>query len=315
MNNNNLNVLITGAKGFIGQHVASFFSKKGWTVTGLGKGNWKEEEWKACGMKRWISSEVNASSLLKYAEQPFAIIHCAGGSSVSGSIIEPLIDYNNTVGSLINVFEYIKSYSPKTRLIFLSSAGVYGNVKNLPILETSPLNPISPYGLHKKKAEDICLYYSKNFNLSAAIIRLFSIYGEGLKKQLIWDACQKIKKNDLVFCGTGSEVRDWLHVTDAVRLIYKALKFSSEKCPIVNGGFGIGVENIHLLNQLLIYFNCSSHLIFTGLNRSGDPQSYIADIEGAKNWGWSPKISWQEGILKYVKWFLKESCDSSRIYI
>ena len=101
-----------------------------------------------------------------------------------------------------------------------------------------PLAPLSPYGLHKCLAEDLCRFYAAYWKLPIAVIRFFSLYGEGLRKQLLWDACKKLHGDAFIFEGTGNEERDWLHVEDAVRLIALAGEHASSLCPIVNGGSG-----------------------------------------------------------------------------
>lgn len=306
-------ILITGANGFIGRYVAKFYSNLSYNVIGIGHGKWEKQEWVSWGISDWFECEINVQSLAKYAENSFAIIHCAGGSSVPNSFLNPFVDYNKTLSPLVSIFEYITSCSPLTKLIYLSSAAVYGSVSKLPILESSNLNPVSPYGLHKKMAEELCAFYANIFNISVSVIRFFSVYGVGLKKQLLWDSCQKILNNNTNFFGTGLEVRDWLHIEDAVNLIDYALKFASKNCPVVNGGFGEGVENIKLLNEIFLLLNHSDTPKFIGSARIGDPNAFVADINLAKNWGWVPKINWHDGVSEYVKWFRKVYCDSSRI--
>ena len=113
---------------------------------------------------------------------------------------------------------------------------MYGNADALPIAESTPINPISPYGVHKQIAEELIRSYAHHFSLSVAIVRFFSLYGPGLRKQLLWDACTKIEKGDFDFYGTGHEVRDWLHVQDAARLLLTLPSHASSDAVIVNGG-------------------------------------------------------------------------------
>src|SRR4030095_13057401 len=83
--------------------------------------------------------------------------------------------------------------APAAILIYPSSAAVYGVVKQAPIGESSPIAPVSPYGLHKAMAEELCSTQSKHFGLRCAIVRFFSVYGPGSRKQLLWDLAQKIE--------------------------------------------------------------------------------------------------------------------------
>lgn len=215
---NDKTVLITGAAGFIGRYAAYEFSRNGWYVSGIGWGEWPDCN--SYGLSAWNNSDVNITSLLEFADKPDVIVHCAGGASVGFSVEHPAADFDMTVRTTSHVLEFIRLHSPATRLVYPSSAAVYGQVKNLPITEDTPLNPMSPYGLHKQMAESLCQLYSLQFGVLSAVVRLFSIYGNGLHKQLLWDACQKFSSGKNIFFGTGKEVRDWLHVEDAARLLF-----------------------------------------------------------------------------------------------
>jgi UDP-glucose 4-epimerase len=157
-------------------------------------------------------------------------------------------------------------------------------------------------------AEHLVGSYSRQFGTSATIVRLFSVYGPELRKQLLWDACRKFANRDHQFMGTGDEIRDWLHVKDASELLVTAAEHASPECPVVNGGSGKGItvrEVLVHLGSCDLRFN--SLPTFTGLQRPGDPTSYIADTEASMSWGWFPKISWEQGMREYAKWWLENS--------
>ncbi len=295
-------VLITGAAGFIGRYVASEFVKKGWYVIGIGHGDWS---WRDCGLTSWYNTDVNLDSLLKYAGKPDVIVHCAGGASVGFSVEQPAVDFDLTVRTTSIVLEFIRIHSPATKLVYPSSAAVYGQVKNLPITEEMPLNPVSPYGFHKQMAEALCQLYASQFGVSVAIIRLFSIYGTGLRKQLLWDACRKFQQKNCEFFGTGDEVRDWLHVADAAKLIFTAVQNATPSCPVVNAGSGLGVSVKEILQQVSDQFGLGIKSKFSSKAKTGDPNAYIADISKGHEWNWEPEIKWHDGVAAYVDWYKK----------
>jgi UDP-glucose 4-epimerase len=238
------------------------------------------------------------------AEKPQAILHYAGGGSVGFSMANPLEDFERTVRSTVHVLEYIRKYSPDTRLIYASSASVYGAVKTLPIAEQSPRSPISPYGAHKAMAEQLIELYARQFRVSAAVVRFFSVYGHGLRKQLLWDACRKLADGEKTFMGTGREVRDWLHVEDAARLMVLAADKASLECPTVNGGTGIGVSVRDILAELASGLSSSpAGVRFSGAERVGDPPSFVADTALAAGWGWRPFVPWRNGVAEYARWW------------
>lgn len=297
----NKSVLVTGAAGFIGRHVAREFAAQGWYVVGMGRGDWSD--WSAFGISQWHCCDVTLEALQTFAEKPCAIIHCAGGASVGNSVAEPYQDFIKTVDTMAQVLEFIRLHSPQTKLVYPSSASVYGQVSQLPIVENAPLLPISPYGFHKKMAESLCQLYAHQFGVSVAIVRLFSIYGAGLHKQLLWDACNKLSQGRDDFFGTGAEIRDWLHVKDAAQLIKLAADQASTFCPVVNGGSGSGVTTKEILCFVAEKMDVSLTPIFSSLAKEGDPNAYIADIVQARAWNWSPNINWRNGVAEYVEWF------------
>jgi UDP-glucose 4-epimerase len=294
-------VLVTGAAGFIGRYVAKEFSDHGYDVAGMGWGKFPDHQiW---GISCWHECEVTLETLCAFADKPDVIVHCAGGSSVGYSVEYPRQDFCLTVDATSYVLEYIRLHSPLSRLLYPSSAAVYGQVNTVPISEHEPTCPISPYGVHKLMAEQLCQMYARRYGLSVAIVRLFSVYGDGLRKQLLWDACNKVSKGDLTFFGTGKEIRDWLHASDVAQLLTVAEKCASQSCPVINGGTGIGV-NVETVLQLLMHaMGCQQAPVFSSTIKEGDPDALVSDITSASQLGWSPTIQLQTGIAAYVDWY------------
>lgn len=297
--------LITGAYGFVGRHVARAAEKQGYKVRGIGHGAWGREEWRQWGLSEWHSVDVNVESLLTYSGEPDVIFHCAGSGSVAFSMTHPYQDYQRTVATTLSVLEYLRVNSRQTRLVIPSSAGVYGLAEKMPIATDDPLNPVSPYGLHKKMAEDLCISYARHFEVNCAIVRLFSVYGIGIRKQLIWDACSKMTAGDFSFAGTGHETRDWLHVDDAASLMLIAAGNASPTCPVVNGGAGIAVRIQEIVDRIALKSQVGKKAVFSGRLRQGDPLHYQADIQGAMAWGWRPVKNLETELDAYVDWYLR----------
>lgn len=295
--------LVTGAFGFIGRNVAHSLSSHGWKVIGMGHGTWSRQEWQTWGIEEWHTCDITTESLLTYANDPDLIIHCAGSGSVGFSMTHPLQDYQRTAQTMLSVLEFVRLYSPKARLVYPSSVAVYGVVKSLPISESVPLNPVSPYGFHKMIAENLCSSYARNFNIAATIVRLFSVYGRHLRKQLLWDACTKISHGDYTFFGNGRERRDWLHIGDAVELLLLAGNHTSYEPTVINGASGVGVTVREILEEIFSGFELNNGPEFSAEARPGDPPEYIADITQLNAWGWIPKIHWKSGVRDYVRWF------------
>lgn len=297
-------VLVTGASGFLGRHAARAWSRQGHEIVGLGHGAWLESEWRAWGLSRWVEGDVNLHTLREVGLNPAIIIHCAGSGSVGFSIEHPAADFERSVGTLLAVLEFVRLTSLDTRLVLPSSAAVYGRVDRTPIPVDAPLGPVSPYGVHKRISEDLCRSYASHFGLSIAIVRFFSLYGPGLRKQLLWEACERFSRGEASFMGTGREIRDWLQVEDAADLILAAADRADPSCPVANGGTGSGLRVQELLELLRQSFPQAPPLFFAGSGKPGDPAAYEADIRESRAWGWEPRVAWHEGIRGYADWYL-----------
>ena len=295
-------ILITGAHGFIGRHLALFLSNQGARVYGVGHGSWDKTEWKSWGLLEWHTCNITLDNLILHGSIPDIIFHCGSGSSVPFSISNPMQDFEKSLNSTVAVLNFMRLKCSSSRLVLLSSAAVYGDTKNGPISENEPLNPLSPYGLHKKIKEELCVFYSKLYKLNIAIVRFFSVYGPGMRKQLLWETCNSLLKEQKIFSGTGLETRDWIHIHDVVSLLILASNYSNTKVPIINGGTGKATAVKDIVNLLAKIFKFPQPK-FSGIERKGDPLHMQADIANVKSWAWIPKYSWDNGVKEYAEWF------------
>lgn len=303
-----MTIFLTGARGFIGQHACRYFADQGRTVVGIGHGAWTETEYRHCGLSDWLNGEIEPANLDAIAARhgaPECIVHLAGGSSVGPSFSAPAEDFRRSVIATSALAEWVRLHTPQTSIVMASSAAVYGAGHFGSIRESATCTPYSPYGFHKYMAELALSSYASSFGLRVACVRLFSVFGPGLRKQLLWDACTKLaqRARTLALGGHGTELRDWLHVEDAAKLLLCATRFANEKCPIVNCGTGIGTSVSAIAQELIARWGGETDLVFSGVARNGDPHSLVADISLARSWGWSPSENWRQGVADYVTWF------------
>ncbi|NQX55242.1 NAD-dependent epimerase/dehydratase family protein [Pedobacter panaciterrae] len=298
-----MKILVTGAYGFLGRHTAKKFKQEGHYVTGMGHGKWYSDEFSKWGIDNWVESTITFETLINTNQKFDLIVHCAGSGSVAFSRENPYEDFQKSVQSTLSLLEYIRLQNPACKFIYPSSPAVQGDLGNTPISEDMLAVPVSPYGFHKKIAEELCRSYYNNFNIEVGIIRYFSIYGEGLKKQLLWDACRKIQNSDTVtFFGTGNETRDWIHVSDAVNLLYR-LAMNLEGYQVFNGGSGESVEINQVIKGLCESFNKPVRINFNGEVKVGDPIHFWADISKALSLDWRPTIKLSDGLKNYVEYY------------
>lgn len=313
-------VWITGAHGFIGRHVARAFDQSGHTVCGVGHGLWPAHDAAQWGVKYWINGDVSSSNLSALAGamgKPATVVHLAGGSSVGAAIAQPLEDFQRTVSSTAALLEWIRQESPSSALLAVSSAAVYGEGLVAPIGEGSRLNPYSPYGHHKAMVESLCRSYGASFGVRAVIARLFSVFGAGLRKQLLWDLCVKLGAGtrEIELGGSGNETRDWIHVDDTARALLEVVPLASREAPTVNvaSGRGVTVRRVAeiVIAEWLAQAGSAATLSFSGRSRAGDPQYLVADCARIAAVGWTPQRPLERSLAEYVSWFrsLNEGVD------
>ena len=197
-------------------------------------------------------------------------------------------------------------YSSNCKFINLSSAAVYGNPLSLPIYENDALHPVSPYGKHKKMAEEICAEFTNDFGLKTCNLRIFSAYGAGLKKQLLWDLYQKSLTGNIELFGTGDETRDFIYIDDLLDVINLVANKATFDATCLNVANGIQVKIKDLVSLYLQELNFKGELNFIGSNRKGDPLNWEADITQIRSFGYQQNVSLEKGLEKYVEW-LKRS--------
>ena len=300
--------LITGARGFVGRHLARSLQNKGIRVCGLGHGIWTELEREEWGLDYWLNGDVTKRNLEIIQEavgKPDVAFHLAGGSSVGPSMQAPEEDFRRSVLSASELLEWTRLSAPDASLVLASSAAVYGSGHTDAISESALLSPYSPYGAHKRMAEELFESYSNNFGLNVSVVRLFSVYGTELRKQLLWDVCCRLTNDatHLELGGSGHEMRDWFHISDAANLLQLVAAQEKDGVLIVNGGTGNAVTVRQVAEQLCAAWGEGTQLSFSGKGRAGDPQYLVADTERAAELGFVSNTKWEEGLKDYVAWF------------
>jgi len=304
-------VWITGAQGFIGRHLAKHLSDSGNKVYGIGHGVWSEYERRAWGLNGWLNGEINATNLEQLASEsglPIQVFHLAGGSAVGPSIVAPLEDFNRTVASCAKLLDWLRASAPEVCVVAVSSAAVYGSGHDGSISETDAIRPFSPYGHHKLMMEQLCYSYAETYGLRSVIVRLFSVYGSWLRKQLLWDLCSRLAsgETELRLGGTGEELRDWTEVRDVVSLLKIAAMIEGEGVTVVNGGSGVATSVHKIAGMLVSAWGADARVEYTGFGRPGDPFSLVADNSQLTEIGFKWRVSVADGVRAYTEWF-KES--------
>ena len=292
-----MKILIIGSKGFIGSHCVDYFSKE-------------HEVW-GCDVvldyntPNYISIDSVDSDFLGIFEQHQydVCINCSGAANVPFSLEKPFTDFKLNTLNIFKLLEAIRKHAPKCKFITMSSAAVYGNPESLPIKECQAIKPVSPYGYHKVMAEMICEEYSRFWNIQTCCLRIFSAYGPGLKKQLFWDLYHKIVNDDCpTLWGTGRESRDFINISDIVKIIELAIRYSSFNGEVVNVANGKQIKISEIAEIVRRACGTEKVIRFNGAERKGDPINWEADISIINSWGYKPSVDLETGINRYLRW-------------
>lgn len=297
-----MKILIIGSEGFIGKNCVRYFQKLGHTVA------------EADIISRpyidsyvLLSTENTDFDVLFKSSRYDVCINASGSAHVGFSFENPTKDFELNVLNINKLLISIRRYNPTCKFINFSSAAVYGNPIILPISENTPPNPLSPYGFHKLQSELILKEYHKFFGLHTCSLRVFSAYGEGLKKQLFWDLFQKsLQTSEVELFGTGEESRDFIYIEDlldALAKIIQSTTFEGEAINIASGKEIAIKEAVEIFYELL---DRNIHFKFTGKQKVGDPNNWQADVNKLQNMSFFPKYKLKDGLTKYIRW-LKEN--------
>jgi UDP-glucose 4-epimerase len=296
------NILILGAQGFIGSHLCEYFIQSGYNVTGCDV----VEASPADYTYHKVSVLSSDFDLLFKTTQFDICINASGSGNVAFSLTYPQSDFDNNTLTVSKILGAIQNYQPACRLLHISSAAVYGNPQTLPIDELATISPVSPYGFHKHMSEILCREYALIYNVPVIIVRPFSVYGIGLRKQLLWDICKKLSNADSIHLfGTGNETRDFIHINDMV----KAIALIVQKAPFDGSVFNLASGVQTTIGQVAAifekYFPGNKTIRFSGNDKKGDPVNWLADITKMKTLGFIQQQNMEDNIRKYIDWYLK----------
>lgn len=293
-----MKILVIGSKGFIGMNVYNFLKENKYEVLGC-------DVLTDYNDKSYFQIDATNSDYHHIFEKNNidVCINCSGAASVPLSLQFPLKDFSLNTLNVFKILEAIRTYRPQCKFINLSSAAVYGNPDSLPIKEDAALKPLSPYGIHKKQAEEICKEYYQYYQIPTCFVRIFSAYGNGLKKQLLWDLYNKFTNDKTVeLFGTGDETRDFIHVDDVVRALHLIILHSGFKGEAIN--LANGQEYSIRFIAELYKENLASHqeIVFNKITKPGDPLQWRADISLLESIGYKSTVSIEQGVANYISW-------------
>ncbi|MFW9968136.1 MAG: GDP-mannose 4,6-dehydratase [Candidatus Thorarchaeota archaeon] len=305
--------LVTGCAGFVGSALVDHLLEKGYSVIGLDNFSvGLERNIESALMNpefRLVTADIMDKDLAKHFDSEIDIIyHLAAISSVKRSVEEPLLIHRiNTTGTL-KVLELARQYQIR-RVVFSSSAAVYGMPNQMPVTEDTPVDPLSPYGASKLGAEMYLRSYHSTYGIEAVILRYFNIYGPrqifSPYSGVVSIFCnQALKDLPITVDGDGLQTRSLIHVDDAVEATRLAGETSCAAGETMNVAGSDTITVLELANRISALMPESKSSIVHGPARQGDVKESIGSGNRAKELlGFTPAVALDDGLERTLDWY------------
>jgi len=300
-------VLVTGGAGFIGSNLVGALVELGCHVTvldNLSSGYLANLD-PYPGI-RLIEGDIRDPAAVADALRDAGVVfHLAASVGNKRSIDDPISDAESNVLGTLRVLEGART-SGVRKIVASSSAGIFGELKTIPIREDHPVEPDTPYGSTKLCGEKLCLAYAKLYALEAVCLRYFNVYGPNQRFDAYGNvipifAFRMLRGEPLTVFGDGEQTRDFINVADVVQANLRAATAGN-----VSGAFNLGSGTRVTINHLIEQLSAASGItpsVDYGPPRPGDVRHSLADISAAEAaLGFRPAIEMSDGLAQYMTW-------------
>jgi UDP-glucose 4-epimerase len=303
-----MKVLITGGAGFIGSHLTEMLLASRMEVRVLDNlSTGKRENLPANSALEFVEGDIQDAQVVNRCVHGVgAVVHLAAVASVQASIDQPLETHRTNFDGTLNLLEASRVHGVK-RLLYASSAAIYGDAATVPVSEDTVPNPLSPYAVDKLSGEYYLRYYFTKFGLPATSFRFFNIYGPRQDPSSPYSGVISIFVNRLqqnlpvTLFGDGLQTRDFVYVADLADLLARAVNGQDG----VGGVFNVGTGTRYSLLQLLEYLEKLSGRKIVRQHvaaRLGDIQHSCADVSRLKRvFGSAPATPFDQGLKQLLE--------------
>lgn len=308
-------ILITGGAGFIGSTLANHLAKENVVIAIDDLSMGKIENLEMDKNITFIEGDVADPELMEEvlrANQFDYIFHLAAVASVADSVARPVETHRVNFDSVLLLLELIRKYqSDLKRIVFSSSAAVYGDEPTLPKKEESVIRPLTPYAIDKFAAEQYVLDYCHLYDVPGSAVRFFNVYGPNQNPNSPYSGVISIlvdrykhqlngEAASFTLFGDGSQSRDFVYVEDVIQALLLVAKEEAALGKQFNVGTGKAttlLELIHTIDQIL-----DTELVLEyKAERSGDIHDSLADISKIQSIGFQPQYDILSGMTNYLK--------------
>lgn len=299
--------LIIGGTGFIGSNLTLALIESGRDITVLSRGKCTSLI-NSKGVNSVFGDFSDLSLIARLVANSDEVVHLAYASVPNTSFDNPIKDLNDNLPPTVNLMQ--QCADKHVKLILVSSGGtVYGHAQSLPIAESHPTHPISPYGVTKLTLENYAFLYAKTRGLSHICIRPSNPYGEGQRpfsgQGFISTAiATALQKRPVPIFGDKGTIRDYIYIDDLSKGILAAMDFGSDG-EIYNIGSGVGRSNLEVLQAIEPILKKQNNNVTISFmqQRIFDVQENILDSQKLeKISGWRPSQDFDKGLEKTIQY-------------
>lgn len=301
-----MKILVTGGAGFIGSHVTKLLLDQEHDVTvvdNLSSGHQDAVDTRAKFIKSDLSDQSKLEEVLKGYD---GVIHMASFIEVGESVKNPVGFAENNIVGTVKLLEAMKNTNVR-KIIFSSSACVYGKPNKLPITEEDPLgSQENPYGITKVTMEQFCILYNKLYGFDVTILRYFNPYGPGELHTPETHAIPNfvkaaLSKQPIPLFWKGEQIRDFIYIDDLVKAHVLPLNLSG--LHVYNVGSETGVKVIDVVKKIFKILGYEVPIDNKG-ERKGDVAELVASAQKIKKeLGWSANVNLDEGLERTIEFF------------
>ncbi|MDY6895880.1 MAG: SDR family NAD(P)-dependent oxidoreductase [Thermotogota bacterium] len=306
-------VLVTGGAGFIASHIVDKLVNEGCDVVVVDnlKDGALDNLGKSINKIDFKEVDIRDFNALKVLLADVEIVfHLASNANVPFSVENPKYDFETNADGTFNILRCSMDNDVQ-RIIYASTAAVYGEPEYTPIDEKHTINPISPYGASKLAGERLGLAYYHTYGIPFVAMRIFNTYGPRQRRYVMYDFLKKLKADPkkLEVLGTGEQIRDYCYVADTANAFISSAECEGAIGEVFNiaGGNPISIKELTELMIRLLGLDGKTEISYTGKSWKGDIVKLIADIEKIKNrLQFKPTTKLEDGLAKLIDWFEEE---------
>lgn len=235
------------------------------------------------------------------------VYHLAGHTSVPGSVEDPQTDFAINATGTCNVLNAARLHETE-RFFYLSSAAAYGEAEHIPVTESEPVQPRSPYGASKTAGELLGFAFYHTYGLPFIACRMLNAYGPRQRRNVMYDLLHKLRKDPEVLevLGTGQEVRDYVYVQDVARGIVQTTECDEAVGQLFNLASGQPITIAQVVDALVSALGIAPVINYTGRSWPGDVKRFLGDPSKLREVvGFTPEVPLEEGVALLVRWFLQ----------